>query len=107
MLELVLGKLLDAAIVGAVLVFNAGLGFVQQQRAAAALELLRHRLAVNARVCRDGAWQQVPAAELVDGDLVHVRVGDLAPADGPCGNFRSDCRRYEGLHRNWQLASPR
>ncbi|HZE17628.1 MAG TPA: HAD-IC family P-type ATPase, partial [Mycobacterium sp.] len=80
-LELVLGKWLDAAIVGAVLVFNAGLGFVQQQRAAAALELLRHRLAVNARVCRDGAWQQVPAAELVDGDVVHVRVGDLAPAD--------------------------
>jgi len=43
--------------------------------------LLRHRLTVNARVCRDGAWQQVPAAELVDGDVVHVRVGDLAPAD--------------------------
>ncbi|ORV80872.1 plasma-membrane proton-efflux P-type ATPase [Mycobacterium interjectum] len=80
-LELVLGKWLDAAIVGAVLVFNAGLGFVQQQRAASALALLRHRLAVNARVCRDGAWQQLPAAELVDGDLVHVRVGDLAPAD--------------------------
>ncbi|MHA7650815.1 plasma-membrane proton-efflux P-type ATPase [Mycobacterium sp. ML4] len=80
-LELVLGKWLDAAIVGVVLVFNAGLGFVQQQRAAAALELLRHRLAINARVCRDGAWQQVPAAELVDGDMVHVRVGDLAPAD--------------------------
>lgn len=80
-LELVLGKWLDAAIVGAVLVFNTGLGFVQQQRAATALELLRHRLAVNARVCRDGNWQQVPAAELVDGDLVRVRVGDLAPAD--------------------------
>ncbi|WP_019972919.1 plasma-membrane proton-efflux P-type ATPase [Mycobacterium sp. 141] len=80
-LELVLGKWLDAAIVGAVLAFNAGLGFAQQQRAAAALELLRHRLAVNARVCRDGAWQLVPAAGLVNGDVVHVRVGDLAPAD--------------------------
>jgi H+-transporting ATPase len=80
-LELVLGKWPDAAIVGAVLVFNAGLGFVQQQRAAAALALLRHRLAVNARVCRDGAWQLLPAAELVDGDVVHVRLGDVAPAD--------------------------
>jgi H+-transporting ATPase len=80
-LELVLGKWLDAAIVAMVLVFNAGLGFVQQQRAAAALALLRHHLAVNARVCRDGTWQQIPAAELVDGDVVHVRVGDLAPAD--------------------------
>lgn len=81
MLELVLGKWADAAIVGVVLMFNAGLGFVQQQRAAAALALLRHRLTVNTRVCRDGTWRQVPAAELVDGDLVHVRVGDLAPAD--------------------------
>lgn len=80
-LELVLGKWADAAIVGVVLMFNAGLGFVQQQRAAAALALLRHRLTVNTRVCRDGTWRQVPAAELVDGDLVHVRVGDLAPAD--------------------------
>ncbi|NKQ54334.1 HAD-IC family P-type ATPase [Amycolatopsis sp. K13G38] len=80
-LELVLGKWLDAAIVAAVLIFNAALGFVQQGRAAAALELLRARLAVFARVCRDGVWQQLPAAELVDGDLVHVRVGDLAPAD--------------------------
>ena len=80
-LELVLGRWLDAAIVGTVLAFNAGLGVAQQQRAAAALALLRQRLAVNARVCRDGAWQQVPAAELVDGDMVHVRVGDLAPAD--------------------------
>ncbi|AFM16447.1 plasma-membrane proton-efflux P-type ATPase [Mycolicibacterium chubuense NBB4] len=80
-LEAVLGRWLDAAIVGVVLVFNAGLGYVQQRRAASALALLRRRLEVNARVCRDGAWQSVPAAQLVDGDLVHVRVGDLAPAD--------------------------
>lgn len=80
-LELVLGKWLDAVIVAAVLIFNAALGFFQQGRARAALELLRHRLAVNARARRDGTWQLVPAIELVDGDLVHVRVGDLAPAD--------------------------
>ncbi|HUO37198.1 MAG TPA: plasma-membrane proton-efflux P-type ATPase [Mycobacterium sp.] len=85
-LELVLGKRLDAVIVAAVLVFNAGLGFAQQQRAAAALALLRRRLAVNARVCRDGTWQLIPAAELVDGDVVHVRVGDLAPADVRVGS---------------------
>ncbi|MGW4395934.1 P-type ATPase [Amycolatopsis nivea] len=36
---------------------------------------------MTARACRDGVWRQVPAAELVYGDLVHVRVGDLAPAD--------------------------
>ena len=80
-LELALGKWVDAMIVAAVLTFNAALGFLQQGRARAALELLRHRLAINARTRRDGAWQLVPAVELVDGDLVHIRVGDLAPAD--------------------------
>ncbi|MGB5148657.1 MAG: HAD-IC family P-type ATPase, partial [Mycobacterium sp.] len=80
-LQLALGKWPDAVIVAAVLVFNAALGFLQQGRARAALELLRHRLAVNARARRDGTWQLVPAVELVDGDVVHIRVGDLAPAD--------------------------
>lgn len=80
-LEIVLGKWMDATIVGVVLLFNAALGFFQQQRAKAALELLRQRLAVNARVRRDGVWQEVPASELVDGDAVHIRNGDLAPAD--------------------------
>ncbi len=80
-LELALGKCLDAVIVAAVLVLNAGLGFVQEGRAQAAVALLRRRLAVNARVRRDGGWTVVPAAELVPGDVVHVRIGDLVPAD--------------------------
>ncbi len=80
-LELVLGRWLEAGIVAAVLLFNAVLGFVQQSRSRAALALLRTRLSVNARVSRDGSWQLVPAAGLVPGDLVHVRVGDFVPAD--------------------------
>ncbi len=80
-LELALGKWLDAGIVAAVLVLNAALGLVQEGRAQAALAVLRRRLAVNARVCRDGAWGLRPAAELVPGDMAHVRAGDLVPAD--------------------------
>ncbi|MFC3985208.1 HAD-IC family P-type ATPase [Streptosporangium jomthongense] len=80
-LEAALGKWLEAAVVAVVLALNAGLSLVQEGRAQAAVELLRRRLAVTARVYRDGAWQPIPAAELVPGDLVHVRVGDLAPAD--------------------------
>ncbi|MFF9481857.1 HAD-IC family P-type ATPase [Streptomyces sp. NPDC014733] len=80
-LEVALGKWPDAAIVATVLVLNAALSLVQEGRARSAVALLRRRLAVDARVCRDGVWALRPAAELVPGDLAHVRAGDLVPAD--------------------------
>jgi H+-transporting ATPase len=80
-LQLVLGKQTDAAIIGALLVFNAGLGFAQERRAEGALALLRERLVVRARVRRDGRWQLLPAEVLVPGDVVRLRVGDFVPAD--------------------------
>ena len=80
-LTLALGKDLEGAIITVLLVLNSVIGFVQQSRADEALELLRKRLAVNARVRRDAIWVQVPARELVPGDVVRVRVGDLVPAD--------------------------
>ena len=80
-LTLVLGKLADALIISFLLVLNAVVSFVQQDRASSALALLRRRLAVEARVLRDGQWRLVPARDLVPGDVVHVRVGDIVPAD--------------------------
>ncbi len=80
-LELAAGKATEAAIVTVLVVFNAVLSFVQEGRAASALSLLRSRLAVRARVRRDGHWKLVDATALVPGDLVHVRVGDVVPAD--------------------------
>ena len=80
-LTVALGKDLEGAIITVLLVLNSVIGFVQQARADDALELLRKRLAVNARVRRDGAWVQVPARQLVVGDVVRIRVGDLVPAD--------------------------
>ena len=81
LLELALGRYPEAAIIGALLVFNAALGFVQESRAQHALNLLRQRLAVQARVVRDGRWQLIPARDLAPGDVIHLRMGDLVPAD--------------------------
>jgi len=80
-LELVLGRFLEAAVIGALLVFNALLTLFQEGRARGALALLRRRLAVRARVLRDGAWCLVPAEALVPDDFVHLRMGDIVPAD--------------------------
>lgn len=80
-IQVLLGKSGEAAIVGALLVFNAAIGFVEEGRAGKALALLRKRLSTKARVLRDGRWQSVPAANLVPGDRVHLRMGDLSPAD--------------------------
>jgi plasma-membrane proton-efflux P-type ATPase len=77
----VLGKWADLAVVGGLLVVNAVVGFAQERRAAGVVEALRRRLQVGARVLRDAAWQAVPARELVPGDIVRLRQGDIVPAD--------------------------
>ena len=89
-LELVLRDDLQAGIFATLLVLNAVLAATQEGRAHEAVELLRARLNVTARVARDGRWTQVPASELVVGDLVHVRQGDLVPADLQLADGRVD-----------------
>ena len=81
LLSAVLGKYSDLVVVGALLVINAVLGFMQERRAAGVVEALRKRLQVNARVRRDSGWRVIPARELVPGDIVRVRPGDIIPAD--------------------------
>ncbi len=80
-LSLVLRKFSDFAVVSALLVVNAVLGFAQERRAAGVIETLRRRLQVSARVRRELNWQVIPARELVPGDIVRVRPGDIVPAD--------------------------
>ena len=80
-LSAVLGNYSDLAVVGALLVVNAVLSFMQEHRAAGVVEALRRRLQVSARVRRDSSWQVIPARELVPGDIVRVRSGDIIPAD--------------------------
>ena len=80
-LEVYLGKWVEAAIIAVLLVFNAALGFFQEGRAQATLAALKSRLALNASVRRDNAWATVPAAALVPGDIVKLSVGAVVAAD--------------------------
>lgn len=87
MLELIamlswwLGRHADLIVAAALLVVNAVVSFVQEQRAEGVVETLKQRLTVRARVLRDGHWQTVPSRDLVPGDIVRVRQGDITPAD--------------------------
>jgi H+-transporting ATPase len=80
-LSAILGRYSDLAVVSVLLIVNAMLGFMQERRAAGVVETLRQRLQVSARVLREAAWQVVPARELVPGDIIRVRPGDIIPAD--------------------------
>jgi H+-transporting ATPase len=80
-LELALGKYVEAGIIAGLLVFNAALGLFQESRAQATLAALKSRLALNASVRRGGAWKTIPAAELVPGDVVKLSLGAVVAAD--------------------------
>jgi len=71
----------DLVIIASLLLINAIVGFWQERQAGNAIEMLKKRLALEARTLRDGAWQVLPARELVPGDIVRVRLGDIIPAD--------------------------
>jgi len=68
-------------IVLGLLIFNAVLGFEEEQRASGVVEALKEKLRVHARVLRDSAWKILPARGLVPGDVVRIRAGDFIPAD--------------------------
>jgi H+-transporting ATPase len=71
----------DFAIIVVMLLLNAGVGFWQEFKADAAIAALKERLALVAHVLRDGHWRDVPARELVPGDVVLIRLGNIVPAD--------------------------
>src|SRR5271165_2762714 len=80
-LEVALGKYVEAAIIAVLLAFNAALGYFQEGRAQATLAALKSRLALNASVRRDNVWATVPAAGLVPGDIVKLSLGAVVAAD--------------------------
>lgn len=71
----------DLGIISLLLVVNAVVGFWQENKASNAIELLKQRLAIRARVLRDGKWADLPAKDLVPGDIIRVRLGNIIPAD--------------------------
>jgi H+-transporting ATPase len=80
-LSLFLQRYADVYIVTGLLVLNAMLSFVEERRAAGAVEILKEKLHVSARVLRDEVWKVIPARELVPSDVVRIRSGDFVPAD--------------------------
>ena len=82
-LQIAIGERLEASMIAALLLLNVALGVFQENRAGAALALLKRRLALKARVTRDAAWVEVPAAALVPGDIVELSLGKVAlPTSG-------------------------
>jgi Ca2+-transporting ATPase len=81
-LSIVLGHATEAIVIGAIVVLAAALGFVQEYRAERAIEALRQMAAPTATVRREGNEVDVPARELVPGDVLVLGTGDKASADG-------------------------
>ena len=80
-IALVLGEQVDAAVVFAVVVINALIGFAQEQRAGNAIRALAAMVPEHATVMRDGEHEEVPASEVVPGDMVVLGRGDRVAAD--------------------------
>ena len=71
----------DFFIILVLLIANAVVGFWEEFQAGNAIAALKAKLAVRARVCRGGSWTIEPARELVPGDVIRLRLGDIVPAD--------------------------
>lgn len=71
----------DLIIILVLLVFNALVGFWQEHKAANALDALKKQLALRARALRDGKWTEIPADQLVPGDVIRLHLGVIVPAD--------------------------
>lgn len=80
-LALLLGEVIDATMIAAFIAINSFLGFYQEYRSERTAELLRQYTVHRARVLRDGKPVQIDSAELVPGDTVLIKAGDIIPAD--------------------------
>jgi Ca2+-transporting ATPase len=80
-LSAILGESIDAIVIGAIILFASGLGFIQEYRAERAMEALKRMAAPTATVMRGGEEQEIPAREVVPGDIIVLGTGDRIPAD--------------------------
>jgi H+-transporting ATPase len=71
----------DVGVILVLLLMNAVVGFREEYQADSAIAALKKQLALKAKVKRDGEWTGIPARELVPGDLVRLRIGEIIPAD--------------------------
>jgi Ca2+-transporting ATPase len=80
-LSAVLGEATDAIVIFVIVLFATTLGFIQEYRAERAMEALKRMAAPTSSVTRDGQEIEIPAREIVPGDIVALRTGDRIPAD--------------------------
>lgn len=80
-LSAVVGHWPDFFIIAVLLLANAVVGFTEERQAGNAVAALKAQLAITATVRRDSVWAEHPARELVPGDVIRVRLGDIVPAD--------------------------
>jgi H+-transporting ATPase len=80
-LSAIIGHWEDFWIILVLLLVNGVVRFWEENKADNAIELLKQKLAVQARVLRDAKWKTVPAKELIPGDVIRIRLGDIIPAD--------------------------
>ena len=80
-LSFLLGHRLESSIIFALLTLNAVIGHMHSRSSQKAVELLKKKLAVKARVLRDGVWVMTDSGSVVPGDIISVKTGDIVPAD--------------------------
>ena len=80
-LSAAVGHWADFGIIMVLLVANAVIGFWEEHQAGNAIAALKAKLAVRAKVRRDGTWTTTEAREIVPGDVIRIRLGDIVPAD--------------------------
>jgi Ca2+-transporting ATPase len=95
-LSAIMGEMADAIVIFAIILFAAGLGFMQEYRAEKAMEALKKMAAPLASVLRNGNEVEIPSRELVPGDIILLRTGDRIPAD---------CRLIEAVNLKADEAS--
>src|SRR3989338_349070 len=81
-ISFLLGEVLDAFVILAIIILNGMLGFFQEYRAEKTIEALRKLTSLKAIVFRDGKEAEIPASQLVPGDVIRVETGQKVPADG-------------------------
>ena len=80
----------DFGIIMFLLIANAIIGFIQERNAGNAIAELRKSMPRHCRVSRDGEWQSIDVSQLVPGDLIAIKLGDMVPADGCVVAIESD-----------------
>jgi len=80
-LSITVGHVEDFAVIMVLLIVNGVVGFWEEYQAGNTIAALKRKMALKARVMRDGQWGSIPARELVPGDLIRIRLGDIIPAD--------------------------